>query len=375
MTKLTYKLILFLVIGSSAALHASEPVFKKEYTREVHETFNVSPGVSLNVQNKYGNINIDTWDKNQIQVDVLIKVKSSNSEKAQKFLNEIEIDFNSSSSSVSAKTVYPDNNNSSSWWSGWFGNGKNLDYEVHYTINAPSNMSTALVNKYGNITQASIDGDSKVTNKYGDIFFKNVSGELELNLGYGKATIGEVGDAKMQIKYSEIKVVETRDLEISTKYSDIKIKQCENVTSYTKYDEYKIESLVSLKNDGKYDDFVIGTIDKINIDTKYTDVNIQTLNDIGIFDTGYGNVNVKSTGNRLEKIAINSKYTGYDFNISGDFHLLFEGSNTDLHVSKPYEKYDSHKDGSDLRLKAYRGSKEGGAKISAYMRYGGLDID
>ena len=370
---MTYKIILFLLIGFNVSLHASEPTFKEEFTREVNKTFDVSPGVTLEIQNKYGDINIATWNKNQIQIDVLIKVKSSNSEKAQKFMNEIEIDFNSSSSKVSATTKYPDNNKS--WWSGWFGNGKNLDYEVHYTVNAPEDMSTALVNKYGNITQASIDGDSDVTNKYGDIFYKNVSGELDLNLGYGKATIGEVGDSKMQIKYSEIKMVEVKDLEISSKYSEFKIKHCSSMTSRTKYDDYKIETIGSLKNDGKYDEFILGTVGEINIDTKYTDVKINMLNHMGVFDTGYGGVDVNSTGSDLEKLAINSKYTAYNFGVTGDFHINFEGSHADLKISKPYEKYSSNKDGSDLNVKAYRGSKEGGAKISAYMRYGGLKIN
>lgn len=372
MTKLTYKIVLFLLIGFNISLHASEPLFKKEFTREVHETFDVSPGVNLEIQNKYGDINIATWNKNQIQIDVHIKVKSSNSEKAKTFLDEIEIDFNSSASRVSAQTIYPDNNKS--WWSGWFGNGKNLDYEVHYTVNAPESMSTKLINKYGNITQSSINGDSDVTNKYGDIFYKDIAGDLNLNLGYGKATLGEVGDSKMQIKYSEIKMVAVKNLGISTKYSKVKIKSCGSMKSYTKYDDYKIESIGSFKNDGKYDEFILGTVGDINIDTKYTDVKINTLQAKGIFDTSYGDVDVRSTGNDLEKLSINSKYTSYNFGIEGDFHITFEGSHTDLHVSQPYEKYSSHKDGSDLRIKAYRGSKEGGAKISAYMRYGGLDI-
>lgn len=375
MIKLTYKLFLFLLIGTSTSLHASDAIFKKEFTREVHESFNVSSNAHLGVQNKYGDISITTWDKNQIQIDVLIKVKSSNSEKAQKFLNAIEIDFQSSSSKVLAKTVYPDQNNSNSWWSGWFGNNKNIDYEVHYTIKAPEDMSTTLVNKYGNITQSSIDGDCDVTNKYGDVFMKNVSGDFSLDLGYGKATVGEVGNSEIQIKYSSLKLMGAQDLELSTKYSDIKIKTCGNVVADTKYDDYAIETIGSLKNNGKYDEFKIGTINSIHIDTKYTGVNINTLNSKGIFDTGYGSVNVNATGSNLEKIAIRSKYTGYEFDIPGDFHLIFEGSHSDLHVSKPYEKYESHKDGSDLRVKAYRGSKNSGVQIVADMRYGGLDIE
>ena len=375
MTKLTYKLtLILLLVGLSISLHATEPIFKKEFTREVHESFDVSPGARLAIQNKHGDISITTWNKNKVQIDVLIKVKASNSEKGKTFLNDIEIAFSSSSSKVSAVTNYPDNENNS-WWSGWFSNNRNLDYEVHYTIHAPEQINTTLINKYGNINQESIDGDSDVTNKYGDIIYNNVSGSLDLTLGYGKAVIGEVRNSKMQIKYSSLRLVSAEELEITTKYSNVKIKQCENLISYTKYDDYVIESLGSLRNDGKYDEFTIGTIDAINIDTKYSDIKIKTLNQEALFDTKYGSVNIKSTSNGLEKINIQSKYTGYKFNIDGDFHLIFDGSHSDLHVNEPYEKYHSKKDGSDLKLKAFRGSKEGGAKISAYMRYGGLDID
>ena len=374
MKKLTYKLTFILLIGLSMSLHATEPVFKKEFTREVHESFDVSLGAKLGIQNKHGDISITTWDKNEIQIDVLIKVKANNAEKGQNFLNAIEIDFSSSSSKVIAKTIFPDQENNS-WWSGWFKNSKNLDYEVHYTIQAPEQISTTLINKYGNIVQGNIDGDSDVTNKYGNIICKNVSGDLDLNLGYGKATIGEIGNSKMQIKYSSLKLLSAQDLEINTKYSNVKIKQCKSMVSQSKYDDFVIESLGTLKNSGKYDEFAIASIDVIDIDTKYTDISINSLNHKARFETKYGNVDIESTANGLEKIIIQSKYTGYKFSIDGDFHLNFDGSHTGLHMKQPYEKYQSEKDGSDLKIMAFRGSKEGGAKISAIMRYGGLDIN
>ncbi|MDF1696841.1 MAG: hypothetical protein P1U56_13450 [Saprospiraceae bacterium] len=375
MKKLTCKLTIFLaLLYVSLPLQATEPTFKNEITREVNETFDVSPGVDLGIHNKYGNINITTWSKNQIQIDVLIKVQSNNNEKAQKFLDAIKIDFTSSSSRVYAKTMYPDQDNNS-WWSNWFGNNKNIDFEVHYTIQAPEQMSTNLINKYGNIKQAAIDGDCDVVNKYGDIFLKDVSGDLDFDLGYGKAKIGNVGDSKMQIKYSQIKIESAKDLKIDTKYSTIKIGECDQMISATKYDSYSIEKAGSIKNSGKYDDFKIGSADEFMIDSKYTDVNIGVLNHKGQFDTKYGSVHVKNTSNQLSNLLIKSKYTGYNFTISGDFHLNFEGSKTDLHVSKPYEKYSVNKDGSDLNLMAYRGSKNGGAQILADMRYGELTIN
>ena len=374
MTRLKFNLLFLSILAVSISAFAGEPLIKKELTRELTETFDVSSGVNFGVHNKYGDINITTWNKNQIQVDVLMKVKSSNTEKAQKFLDGIKIDFQSSSSKVTAKTVYPDQKNNS-WWSNWFGNGKNIDYEVHYTIHAPADMNTSLINKYGNISQTSIDGNCSVTNKYGDIFFEDVADDLTLNLGYGKATIGKVGNATFEVKYSSIKIDEARDMTIATKYSKIKINQCARVTAQTKYDNYEIGNMVSLQYKGKYDDFKIGTIEDISVDTKYTDIRINTLHNQGIFDTGYGSVVVRETGQRLKRIAISSKYTKYGFVIPGDFHLTFDGSHSNLHINKPYEKYVYDKDGSDLKVKAYRGSKEGGTEITAKMKYGGLDID
>lgn len=374
MKKLIFKYTLFLFIGLSINLNATGSIAKDELTKEVHESFNVSPGAKLGIQNKYGNITITTWNKNQIQVDVLIKVKSSNSKKAEDFLNSITIDFDSSSSYVKAKTIYPEQENNS-WWSGWFGSSKNIDYEVHYTISAPEQISTTLINKYGNISQTSIDGDSDVTNKYGDIYIENITGNLSLDLGYGKASVGEVGDSKIQVKYSSIKMLSTKDIDITSKYSDVKIRISNNMVSHTKYDEYSIESIRSIKNDGKYDEFKIGDIDVFEIETKYTDVKIKNLNHKAGFETRYGSVDINSTGSMLEKINIQSKYTDYNFKINGDFHLNFEGSKTNLHVNQPFEKYHTEKDGNDLILKAYRGTKEGGVNITAYMSYGGLDIN
>ncbi|MEM9548263.1 MAG: hypothetical protein AAGA77_19935 [Bacteroidota bacterium] len=373
MKKVTYKLIFFLVAGTFLPLHASEPTFKEEFTREVHKTFDVSSGANLKVQNKHGDIVIETWDKNQIQIDVLLKVKSNNSEKAQKFLNEIDIDFSSSRSHVSAQTVYPDNNKS--WWSNWFGDNNNLDYEVHYTINAPSVISTSIINKYGTITQASIDGDCDVTNKYGDIYLDNISEDLVLNLGYGKAKAGVVGNTIVEMKSSTLKIEEASDIEMTVKHSKIKIERLSHMKLESKYNSFDIGKVNTVSYSGKYDEIEIETIGTIDVEAKYSDLKIGQLNQEGSFDTKKGAVRIVSTGSSLQKIKIAAKYTDYKFNFSEDFHLEFLGSHSNLELKEPYKTYLSDKDGSDLRLKAFRGSKDKGVQIVADMRYGGLIIN
>ncbi|MFT4534296.1 MAG: hypothetical protein ACI9P5_001654 [Saprospiraceae bacterium] len=171
MTKWKYKIsaLLLLLLFGSGIVRANS-LSKKQLIKEIHQSFDVDSDAILGVHNRYGNIKITTWNKNTVDVDVLIKVKTASKSKGQTFLEDISIDFSHSRSKVGMKTVYPDQENSS-WWSSWWSNSNNIDFEVHYTIKVPKGISTNLVNKYGSISQASIGGSSDVTNKFGDIFF------------------------------------------------------------------------------------------------------------------------------------------------------------------------------------------------------------
>lgn len=374
MTKLRYKIsvvILFFLFGNGLA--SANPLIKKQLIKEVHKSFDVDSDALLGVQNKYGNIKITTWNKNIIEVDVLIKVKTKSESKGQTFLEGVNIEFSASSSKVGMKTVYPDQENSS-WWSGWWNNNNNIDFEVHYTIKAPAGISTSLINKYGTISQASIGGSSDVTNKYGDIFFDNVGGNITLNLGYGKAKVSKAKNVTIEIKNSTLSVGECNDVNLNSKYSDFSFGSCGNMTLDTKYDEFIIESAKEIRNNGKYDDFKIGKAESLKIESKYTTVVVDNLSRKCAVETKYGSIHVKSTGPNIELISVESKYTGYKFGVDSDFHLKFLGNYSDLSIDVPYEKYHYEKDGNELNVRAFRGSKEANLKIIADLKYGDLKI-
>lgn len=373
MEKWKFKIILaFALLAMVNICHAEDPIFKKELTREIHEIFDVSSDVLVGVHNKYGDVSINTWDKNQVKVDVYIKVKTNNQDKAKRFLDGINIKFSTSSNKIGMVTEYPDQNNSS-WWGGWWSSSSNMDYEVNYKIMAPEGMSSNLINKYGNISQTSIKGSTEVVNKYGDIYLEDIGESLTLGLGYGKAKVGYANEATMQIKYSEVKLESCGDITMTSKYSDFVFGDCGNMILDSKYDEFSIQSANSIRNEGKYDDIVVGTLGSILIDTKYSDIRIGKLLNKANFDTSYGSVKIKSNDS-AEKIVIDARYTDYRIGLDSDFHLDFDGSYSSLSVDKPYEKYDYDKDGSSLKAKLYRGSKSAKLQIVVEMKYGGLNI-
>ena len=362
---------LFFLLGSGVI--SANPILKKQLTKEIHKSFDVDSDALLGVQNKYGDIKITTWGRNIIEVDVLIKVKTGSESKAKEYLEGINVEFSSSSSKVGMKTIYPDQE-SSSWWSSWWDNSNNIDYEVHYMIRAPEGISTNLINKYGTISQTSIGGSSDVTNKYGDIYFDNVGGDLTLDLGYGKSKVANTKNVTVEIKCSTLKIESCENLKMTSKYSDFSFGDCGNMVLSTKYDEFTIESAKQIENSGKYDDFRIGIAESLIVDTKYSTIEVKELLKKCQAETKYGSVQVKSTGAKMESISVESKYTDYRFGVSSDFSINFIGDRSDLSINVPHEKYHSEKDGNELSVKAYRGNKNAMLKISADLKYGGLII-
>ena len=363
--------LLFFLVGQADMI--ASPGAKKQLIKEVHESFEVNFDALLGVQNKYGDITITTWDQNTIDVDILIKVKTSDKSRGQTFLEGINIDFSSSRSKVGMETTYPDQENSS-WWSSWWSNSDNLDFEVHYTIKAPEGISTKLYNKYGTISQASIEGSSHVVNKFGDIYLNNVGGDVSLNLGYGKAKITRAKNVNVEIKNSTLSIVECLDISITSKYSDFIFGTCGDMSLDSKFDEFIIESAGVIENEGKFDDFKIGEAEGLIIETKNTTVAIKRLNKICKVETKYGSVNINSTGPNLELISLESKHTEYNIGVDSDFRLMFLGEHSNLSIDGPYEKDQYVEDGSDLNVKAHRGSNNANLKISAELRYGSLKI-
>lgn len=372
MEKLRFKFILFLVLGLSLNVMA-HGIDGEKVTKTIKESFDVNNGAKLSIENKYGDVNITTWDKNQIDIEVTIKVEAGSEDKAQKFLDGIKIHMSGSADKVSARTEYP-TNKSSSWWGGWNGS-KKLEYEVNYAIKAPASISSRLINKYGNISQASISGAAIVENKYGDIYCQDIGKDLTLNLGYGDARIGNTGNCDVEIKYSSLRLKNAQDIDIVSKYSEIEFGDCGNITSDTKYDDYKISSVVAFANEGKYDDWRIGSAQEIKIDSRYTDLYITSLARNGYFDTSYGEVDISEISVDAEKITVIGSYTDVELGSMGDLYLNLEGKYTDVYLSRNIEKIEKIKDGSRLTLKAFRGNKKTGCQMNIKMHYGSVNID
>jgi len=282
-------ILLFLVITGQFCFTAfSQDIAEKKFSK----VWSSSEKKLFQLFHKYGNVTMKAWDKNEISVEVSIRVENYPKAKAEEYLQLIDISFIEKDSLLKLVTNYDEKVEKA--LSNQSGNKK---IQVDYTIMHPVYQKVEINNRYGNVSIGELNGKSSFFIKYGDFKAENmIFDETKpfslLDISYGKATITKTTWMQFKLKYSDIKVEEATAMIIISTYSNISGGVIHSVVSDSKYDNYNI---FKVKN------FVI--------DTKYSDLTINEAGKQVHTTLEYGNLKIKSIPSGFEKIKIDSKYS------------------------------------------------------------------
>ncbi|MFK7809512.1 MAG: hypothetical protein AB8F74_17040 [Saprospiraceae bacterium] len=360
-----------LLCAITAQANSGFPIAKKEFTKKIEKTYNISSDGTVDLNNRYGQVTVKSWDKNKVEIEVMIKVNSKNEESARETFERINIEFTNSSDYVGVATHIE--SKSSSSWVNWLGGNSSDDYSISYLVHMPSSNNITLANKYGNSTVESIEGNANMTIKYGNIDMENIGGDLNFNLGYGNATMGSCGDADVTIKYSNLKMNTAKSMRLETKYSKVKIEEATNIRSESKYDTYTLGRIQSLSNEGKYDHFNIERLEELEIETKYTDVDVDELTRSADVSMSHGGLRVRTLAPKFKNVRLEGKYTDFKIGAAGDFQLDARAEYGGIHYPDRMEVMIDKEHSSDHEIEGYAGSKSAGM-IKARLEYGSLKV-
>src|SRR5689334_11582232 len=79
--------------------------------KSVNKSYNVSSSDKLKIENSFGDVNVHTWNKSEIKVDVTIEVSANTEALAQKMIDRISVEDSKSGGDISFKTSMKDINN------------------------------------------------------------------------------------------------------------------------------------------------------------------------------------------------------------------------------------------------------------------------
>jgi hypothetical protein len=295
MKKINYKtgtLLLFALTIVSLTISA------QEVTKEFHKEFTAGANTTLDINNKYGDVNIQSWDKDQIVIDVKVTVELPNREKAEKLLGYIDVQFNENGNTISAKTVIDDKFN----FTGWGFNSKK--FSIDYTVKMPAATALNLTNRYGDTDIDKLTGLVELDIKYGNLTAGkltrgNVKPLSSLNLQYGKGSIEEAGWMDITIRYvGNMEITKSQALLLDSKYSKLSFGETSSVVGESKYDNINIDNIKNLV-----------------LENGYTETNIGELTKKLSYNGSYGSFSIDRVPTGFESIDVETHYMGVKLGI------------------------------------------------------------
>jgi len=333
---------------------------KGKYTKEktIKMEFNVNADALLKVDNSYGNLNITSWNENRILIEVHIKTNGNNEEKVQRKLEEISVDFEASSSMVSARTDFDDD--SSSWGWNW-GKNNNVNMQINYTIKLPIKSNINLDNDYGSIILDRVDGHAKINCDYGRLDIGELRGRNnQLNFDYtSKSTIGYMNSGKISADYSGFTIEKAGDLDINADYTNSTIGEMGNLQYSSDYGKIEIGEAKNVQGTGDYINVQLGTIHG----------NVDIVAD-------YGSLKIGKMAKDAGNIQIKTDYTGVKIGYAHEYHFDFEISTSYSGVSgkDDFEIKISEEKNTSKYYKGHYGSANGGNSVSISSDYGDISF-
>jgi DUF4097 and DUF4098 domain-containing protein YvlB len=161
--------------GSAAAVRAQES--------GLHQTYNLTPGGIVSVNNLNGYIRVTTWDENRVRVDA-VKQGARSEELAL-----VQIDVNAQPGAIYIKTIYPGDPNPDR-------RGRGNSILVNYDLKVPRTaLLSSLTSLNGEITVTGPVAQVTARSTNGDVTVRDITGVANLSTTNGRITAARIGGA------------------------------------------------------------------------------------------------------------------------------------------------------------------------------------
>ena len=348
-SKLT--LVLFLTPLLSFGINDGK---KQEKSKILKKEYNVHVNATVSLNNKYGNLNIITWNKNRVEITVKITAKGNSLSAVERKLSSVDVHFNGNLNLVTAKTVFE----KSSKWNFW-NNSNKVSYQINYTVKMPVTNNVKLQNDYGNILLNELNGKANISCDYGKIMIGKLNNSSNsISLDYcSKSTINYIKNGKVNVDYSKLTIDEANDIKLSTDYSTLTFGKLKGLDFNADYGSITVNEADNIAGNSDYTGVRLGKIYKnVKLNADYGSIKIAELVkgfQNAYIDSEYTGINIGTRSTNNFNFKIDLEYAGFRFDKSHvDIYKRIEKSS-----EKYYEGvYGKGKTNSTLQIKSEYGS-------------------
>lgn len=347
---------IFMVIPMLSMANPIKGKWDYEKTKTIKKEFDVNANAMLRIKNKYGNVDVISWDQNRVEIEVTITVSGNNESKVMDRLSKINVNFEGSRSEVSAKTSIE---NASK---GWYNSNNKMNYQIDYKVKVPVSNSVDLNNDYGTISLNEIKGSAEINCDYGKILVGSLYHENNsINIDYtSDSEIELMNGGSINADYSKFRVEKAKNIELNADYTDSEFVQLEDLDFSCDYGKLVVGEANNIDGSGDYLTMRLGTI--------YKNLSI---------DADYGGIKVEKLMKGFESVRIHSDYAGIKIGMDNGISFNFIGKSSYGGFSIEREDVTYLKKIVKSNSKYYEGfvnKENSGAKIDISSEYGSVKL-
>lgn len=194
-----YSIPLFITcLLTSTQVLAEDPVVekKKTYTK----SYTVSNSDKISFTNQFGEMKINTWDKNEVKADITIRAEAATDERAQAILDHISIEDGKSNDGVYFKTKFDKQKDSRR------GKGDKEGFHIDYVVYVPARNALMAQNHFGPMIIGDYSGEITLESKFGSLTAGKLSNVKKVLIEFGKGNIGSINNGSLIIKFSKASI-------------------------------------------------------------------------------------------------------------------------------------------------------------------------
>jgi hypothetical protein len=209
---------------------------------------------SFALETRYGRVQINAWNKNEIKVETELVARAETPEAAAQLLSALGVqylDYDASTGGMSVSSQF------GAVLRGKCGGGRR--YEVNYVIWLPRTTPLRVAAAFADVTVVGEwQGNTQLAVDYGTLRTARLAGSRNvIHIANGDATIPAVKQAILDASYAKLRLNEGERVELRSNYSDVDMGTVQDLTVHSKYGDVALGRVRNLRGSSGYSRFSV----------------------------------------------------------------------------------------------------------------------
>ncbi|MDP3912589.1 MAG: hypothetical protein Q8R96_02490 [Bacteroidota bacterium] len=283
-------------------------------TREFVRRFKIQPDTRIDITNKYGRIELNTWKKDSVVIQFRMEINEKKQDKLKKTLDNLDFDISNSQHYLIVKTQV---------------DRYRSQVESEFLKFKETILQTSGSIRIDLVVWLPDNRDLRLENKFGDIIMGDYQGETQINLSNGKLKAGDLPNrATLNLNFADANINNLPNARITSNYSDINLKNAGTMRLESKSSTIEIQNSDNLNIDSRRDKYRIRLADKIEAMGNFSNFMVNELKGKANFRMSFGNLNIEKVLSSFSNIYIEARSTDANLYFSPEAKFNFEITET-----------------------------------------------